>query len=57
MNSTSALIDIGGSSVKVTILDGKSSQIYSEESPLSPKINGRNIFWNQTNCLKLFLRL
>jgi sugar (pentulose or hexulose) kinase len=43
MSSISALIDIGGSSVKVTIRDGHSRLTKSFETPLSPVKKGPNI--------------
>lgn len=43
MSSVSALIDIGGSSVKVIIRDGHSGLTKSFETPISPAINGLNI--------------
>lgn len=43
MTITSALIDIGGSSVKVTIRKDNAGEIFSHESIINPLVNGRNI--------------
>jgi xylulokinase len=44
MNQTSALIDIGGSSVKVTICDSNAGQIYSHEVSIAAKVEGKHIY-------------
>ncbi len=44
MTAASALIDIGGSSVKVTISDISAGKIYSHEVSTTPKVEGRHIF-------------
>jgi xylulokinase len=44
MNQTSALIDIGGSSVKVTICDSNAGQIYSHEVSIAAKVEGKYIY-------------
>jgi xylulokinase len=44
MNQTSALIDIGGSSVKVTICDSSAGQIYSHEVSITAKVEGKHIY-------------
>jgi len=44
MTTASALIDIGGSSVKVTISDVIAGKIYSHEVSIAPKVEGRHIY-------------
>lgn len=44
MTQTSALIDIGGSSVKVTIYENSAGQIYSHEVQLNSKVQGKHIY-------------
>lgn len=44
MTNVSALIDIGGSSIKVTICDINTEKIYSHEVSTSPKVEGRHIY-------------
>ena len=44
MTTTSALIDIGGSSVKVTICDTSAGVIFSHEVSVSPKVEGKHIY-------------
>jgi xylulokinase len=44
MNQTSALIDIGGSSVKVTICDSSAGQFYSHEVSIAAKVEGKHIY-------------
>ena len=44
MTIASALIDIGGSSVKVTISDVSAGKIYSHEVSTVPKVEGRHIY-------------
>lgn len=43
MTITSALIDIGGSSVKVTIRKDSAGEIFSHENMINPLVNGRHI--------------
>ena len=43
MISTSALIDIGGSAVKVTIRDGHANIIKSAETSIQASIKGKNV--------------
>ena len=43
MTITSALIDIGGSSVKVTIRKDSAGEIFSHESMTNPLVNGKHI--------------
>ena len=44
MKQTSALIDIGGSSVKVTICDSNAVEIYSHEVPIAANVEGKHIY-------------
>ncbi len=44
MKQTSALIDIGGSSVKVTICDSNAGEIYSHEVPIAANVEGKHIY-------------
>jgi sugar (pentulose or hexulose) kinase len=44
MKQTSALIDIGGSSVKVTICDSSAGKIYSHEVSITAKLEGKHIY-------------
>ena len=44
MKQTSALIDIGGSSVKVTICDTSAGVIFSHEVSVSPKVEGKHVY-------------
>ena len=44
MTATSALIDIGGSSVKVTIRDNHTAKMLSHEIGVIPSVEGRHIF-------------
>ena len=44
MSSTSALIDIGGSSVKVTIADLSSGRTFEEQLPLNPVVRERHVY-------------
>ena len=43
MTITSALIDIGGSSVKVTIRNNNAGEIFSHENTINPLIDGKHI--------------
>ena len=43
MTATSALIDIGGSSVKVTIRDNRTEKMLTHEIGVTPKVEGRHI--------------
>lgn len=44
MTTASALIDIGGSSVKVTISDTSTGKIFSHEVSISPKVEEKHIY-------------
>lgn len=44
MTNVSALIDIGGSSIKVTICEINAGRIYSHEVSTTPKVEGRHIY-------------
>lgn len=43
MTITSALIDIGGSSVKVTIRNNSAGEIFSHENTITPLVDGKHI--------------
>ena len=43
MTITSALIDIGGSSVKVTIRNNNAGEIFSHENTITPLVDGKHI--------------
>ena len=43
MTITSALIDIGGSSVKVTIRNNNAGEIFSHENTINPLVDGKHI--------------
>jgi sugar (pentulose or hexulose) kinase len=51
MNVTSALIDIGGSSVKVTIHNNNFGEIFSQEKTLNPFVDGKHISLNPRQLL------
>ena len=52
MTATSALIDIGGSSVKVTIRDNHTAKMLSHEIGVTPKVEGKHIFLDPTQLFK-----
>lgn len=52
MTATSALIDIGGSSVKVTIRDNHTGKMLSHEIGVTPKVEGKHIFLDPTQLFK-----
>ena len=52
MTATSALIDIGGSSVKVTIRDNHTAKMLSHEIGVTPKVEGTHIFLDPTQLFK-----
>ncbi len=49
MKQTSALIDIGGSSIKVTICDNSAGKIYSHEVSITSKVEGKHIYLEPKN--------
>jgi sugar (pentulose or hexulose) kinase len=51
MTSVSALIDIGGSSVKVTISDMSTRKVYSHEVSTTPKVQGRHIYLEPSHLI------
>lgn len=55
MTPSSALIDIGGSSVKVTIFAGHSHRIYSHEVPIKTKIDARHVFIEPNHLFPLVI--
>jgi xylulokinase len=55
MNQTSALIDIGGSSVKVTICDSNAGQIYSHEVSIAAKVEGKHIYLDPKELFNLVI--
>jgi len=52
MTATSALIDIGGSSVKVTIRDIHTAKMLTHEIGVTPTVEGRHIFLDPTQLFK-----
>ena len=52
MTATSALIDIGGSSVKVTIRDNHTAKMLTHEIGVTPTVEGRHIFLDPTQLFK-----
>ena len=52
MTATSALIDIGGSSVKVTIRDNHTAKMLSHEIGATPKVEGKHIFLDPTQLFE-----
>jgi hypothetical protein len=52
MTATSALIDIGGSSVKVTIRDNRTEKMLTHEIGVTPNVEGRHIFLDSTQLFK-----
>jgi len=52
MTATSALIDIGGSSVKVTIRDNRTEKMLTHEIGVTPTVEGRHIFLDPTQLFK-----
>jgi sugar (pentulose or hexulose) kinase len=55
MTATSALIDIGGSSVKVTIRDNHTAKMLSHEISVTPNVEGRHIFLDSTQLFKTII--
>ena len=49
MTNASALIDIGGSSVKVIICETNAGNIYSYEVSITPKVEGKHIYLEPTH--------
>lgn len=56
MTITSALIDIGGSSVKVTIREISAEKILSHEVFITPKVDGKHIFLDSSQLLSSILQ-
>lgn len=52
MTATSALIDIGGSSVKVTIRDNHAAKMLTHEIGVTPKVEGKHIYLDPTQLFK-----
>ena len=52
MTATSALIDIGGSSVKVTIRDNHTAKMLTHEISVTPPVEGRHICLDPTQLFK-----
>lgn len=55
MTATSALIDIGGSSVKVTIRDNHTAKMLSHEIGVTPNVEGKHIFLDPTQLFKIVI--
>ena len=55
MTATSALIDIGGSSVKVTIRDGRTEKMLTHEIGVTPNVAGRHISLDPTQLFRIII--
>ena len=52
MTATSALIDIGGSSVKVTIRDNHTAKMLTHEIGVTPTVEGKYIYFDPTHLFR-----
>ena len=55
MTATSALIDIGGSSVKVAIRDGRTEKMLTHEIGVTPNVAGGHISLDPTQLFRIVI--